>query len=126
MLLLPRKTTATILSFAALMFALGVRKMAPSIDLAAVLDFQPRAGSPEKLPEPARLATQQAEAPAVETVETKPAFAQLVDQSHALESFYKALQRTESGKGVTRVLHYGDSPVTADSITADARSLLQE
>jgi len=28
--------------------------------------------------------------------------------------------------GVTRVLHYGDSPTTADLITADARALLQK
>ena len=43
-----------------------------------------------------------------------------------MEPFYKALQKTESGQGVTRILHYGDSPVTADSITADMRSLLQD
>lgn len=49
----------------------------------------------------------------------------IVDPDGAMKSFYEALRRTESGLGTTRVLHYGDSPVTADSITADARSLFQ-
>lgn len=46
----------------------------------------------------------------------------LVDPRHELDHFYAALLRG----GVTRVLHYGDSPTTADLITADARSLLQK
>jgi lysophospholipase L1-like esterase len=49
----------------------------------------------------------------------------IVDPQGAMRSFYEALQRTETKHGTTRVLHYGDSPVTADSITADARSLFQ-
>src|SRR5277367_3693446 len=45
----------------------------------------------------------------------------------SLRHFYEALGRTEApnSSNVTRVLHYGDSPVTADLITADVRSLLQ-
>jgi lysophospholipase L1-like esterase len=39
----------------------------------------------------------------------------------SLDSFYASLRRG----GVTRILHYGDSPVTADSITSDIRRLLQ-
>jgi lysophospholipase L1-like esterase len=46
----------------------------------------------------------------------------LVDPQHALDHFYSALLRG----GVTRVLHYGDSPTTADLITADARVMLQK
>ena len=46
----------------------------------------------------------------------------------SLDSFYDALRRTESKQpgAVTRILHYGDSPTTADSITSDVRRLLQE
>jgi lysophospholipase L1-like esterase len=40
----------------------------------------------------------------------------------SLDTFFSSLHR---GK-VTRVLHYGDSPTTADSITSDVRQLLQE
>src|SRR5580698_6921797 len=39
----------------------------------------------------------------------------------SLDAFYASLRR---GK-VTRILHYGDSPTTADSITSDVRRLLQ-
>jgi lysophospholipase L1-like esterase len=46
----------------------------------------------------------------------------------SLDTFFKALRRTEAKKpgAVTRILHYGDSPTTADSITADVRRLFQE
>jgi len=52
----------------------------------------------------------------------------LVDQSGALIPFYAALERVEAKQpgAVVRILHFGDSPVTADQITADVRSLLQE
>jgi lysophospholipase L1-like esterase len=45
----------------------------------------------------------------------------------SLDAFYASLRRTESKQpgAITRVLHYGDSPTTADSITADVRRLLQ-
>jgi lysophospholipase L1-like esterase len=46
----------------------------------------------------------------------------LMDPTHALDHFYEALEKG----GVTRVLHYGDSPTTADLITADVRVLLQK
>lgn len=46
----------------------------------------------------------------------------LVDPRHELDHFYGALLQG----GVTRVLHYGDSPTTADLITADARTMLQK
>ena len=42
-----------------------------------------------------------------------------------LEHFYGALARTAKGDGVTRIVHYGDSPTTADLITGDVRHLLQ-
>jgi lysophospholipase L1-like esterase len=45
----------------------------------------------------------------------------------SLDTFYAALRRTELKEpgAVTRILHYGDSPTTADSITSDVRRLLQ-
>jgi lysophospholipase L1-like esterase len=46
----------------------------------------------------------------------------LVDPTHELDHFYKALLKGE----VTRIAHYGDSPTTADLITADARAMLQK
>ncbi len=51
----------------------------------------------------------------------------LVDDSGALDSFYAqlwALQQHGAPQVVT-VLHYGDSPTTADLITGDVRALLQ-
>jgi lysophospholipase L1-like esterase len=51
----------------------------------------------------------------------------LDDSAGALDRFYGALRRTslrEPG-AITRILHYGDSPTTADLITGDIRSLLQ-
>jgi len=46
----------------------------------------------------------------------------LVDPQHELDHFYASLLKG----GLTRILHYGDSPTTADLITADARTMLQK
>jgi lysophospholipase L1-like esterase len=45
----------------------------------------------------------------------------LLNPNGALDPFYEALRRG----GTVRVLHYGDSPTTADLITADVRAMLQ-
>jgi lysophospholipase L1-like esterase len=45
----------------------------------------------------------------------------LSDPAHVLDHFYEALLRGQS----VHILHYGDSPTTADLITADARALFQ-
>ncbi len=60
--------------------------------------------------------------------EQKPGQSLLEDSSGALNAFYAALWRTERGQepNVTRIVHYGDSPTTADLITGDVRSLLQK
>jgi lysophospholipase L1-like esterase len=52
----------------------------------------------------------------------------LVDPHNSLDGFFAALQRAESGElqGKIHILHYGDSPTTADLITADVRARLQE
>jgi lysophospholipase L1-like esterase len=53
--------------------------------------------------------------------EKSPAYSNLSDPEHELDRFYAALS---TGSAV--VLHYGDSPTTADLITADARAMLQK
>jgi lysophospholipase L1-like esterase len=52
----------------------------------------------------------------------------LEDSGGALDHFYASLWRTEKGGAgaVTRVVHYGDSPTTADLITGDVRTILQQ
>lgn len=57
---------------------------------------------------------------ALEHSATSPAFADLYDPRHELDPFYEALDKRDAV-----VLHYGDSPTTADLITADARAMLQ-
>ena len=51
----------------------------------------------------------------------------LDDSAGVLDAFYGALRRTVNGEpgAITRVVHYGDSPTTADLITGDIRALLQ-
>ncbi len=71
---------------------------------------------------------------AVETIEA-PKLAnqvcedQLIDDpTNAMESFNASLARSEDKvKGaITRITHYGDSPITNDGITGTTRQLLQE
>ncbi|MGD0445437.1 MAG: GDSL-type esterase/lipase family protein [Edaphobacter sp.] len=51
----------------------------------------------------------------------------LIDDNGALDHFYAALGSLRNGQTQTvRIVHYGDSPTTADLITGDARDLLQE
>jgi lysophospholipase L1-like esterase len=52
----------------------------------------------------------------------------LFDQAGVLDHFYAALRDLASGRRnrPVRIVHYGDSPTTADLITADAREMLQE
>ena len=52
----------------------------------------------------------------------------LEDNEGALDHFYQALWRTEKQQdgAITRIVHYGDSPTTADLITGDVRSQLQK
>jgi lysophospholipase L1-like esterase len=52
----------------------------------------------------------------------------LADNGGAMNHFYAALQALSDGRRdrPVRVVHYGDSPTTADLITGDARELLQD
>ena len=64
------------------------------------------------------------EAAANLTLETRFLF----DQDGVLDHFYAALQALANGRRdhPVRIVHYGDSPTTADLITGDARELLQD
>ena len=64
---------------------------------------------------------------AKEAVAPAPPQQPLLDPGHALDAFYRSLLRTERREGgaVTTILHYGESPTSADLITSDARRLLQ-
>ncbi len=121
-MLWPKKASLAIVCLGVLVLLLEDAKLARPFTPAEALDFRPR------------------DTPAIEPLVPIPAFKapaaavrrailepNLIDQHDALRAFYLALWRTEVGApgAVTRVLHYGDSPVTADSITADVRSLLQ-
>ena len=52
----------------------------------------------------------------------------LIDGTGALDHFYSALSDLADGRREkpVRIVHYGDSPTTADLITGDARELLQD
>jgi lysophospholipase L1-like esterase len=119
----PKKTSLAIVTFGLLVLLLETAKLARPFTPAEAFDFRPR------------------DTPAIEPLAPIPKFTtpaaaskrpilepNLIDQHDNLRAFYLALWRTELGApgAVTRVLHYGDSPVTADSITADVRSLLQQ
>ena len=51
-----------------------------------------------------------------------------MDDSNSLDPFFDALWKLEQGNGagVVTILHYGDSPTTADLITGDMRAQLQQ
>lgn len=49
------------------------------------------------------------------------------DPARALDNFYAALARTDAKKpgAITRITHYGDSPITNDGITSTVRRMMQ-
>jgi lysophospholipase L1-like esterase len=60
---------------------------------------------------------------------TDPCSADLIeDPARSLDHFYAALADTDIKKpgAITRITHYGDSPITNDGITGTARRLMQE
>jgi lysophospholipase L1-like esterase len=119
----PKKTSLAIATLIALLLLLESAKLARPFTLSEVLDFRPRdIPNVEPLP-PIPATTRPVTARKHPIIEPN-----LMDEHDDLRAFYLALWRTELGApgAITRVLHYGDSPVTADSITADVRSLLQQ
>jgi lysophospholipase L1-like esterase len=55
-------------------------------------------------------------------------FSVFVDDTNSLDPFFAELWKLEQGRqgGVVAILHYGDSPTTADLITGDVRARLQD
>ncbi len=126
MALFPRKATLTILTFLAVAAAPNVLPALKDYQLLewrntlTMLDFVPRKSSLSPVAdEQLRLR------PDVDAAHYR--VFPLNDAHDALHHFFQALERTErrqSGAS-TKIVHYGDSPTTADMITGDARILLQ-
>lgn len=112
----PYKPALAILTFLGILSALPrLSRDLRSVDRAtveAVLDFPAE-----------RIAAGEIE----ESIAPAVADARLVDPANDLSYFYSTLERTERKEpgAVTRIVHYGDSPTTADLITGDVRRLLQ-
>jgi lysophospholipase L1-like esterase len=103
-------------------FVLPAAKVPGPELLTSLMDFTPE-GTPE-IPLVRRVErVEEAAVPA-----PKPGGSLLDDRSGALNAFYASLWRAERGQepNVARIVHYGDSPTTADLITGDVRSLLQK
>ena len=125
---LPRKTSwtiaALILLLASLPYAPGPRRFAglTLVDLEKTLLF-PTTSPPllamKPKPLPPHSNRDRTDTPKVEYLDVPPG---------SLATFFTALGRSERREpgAITRVLHYGDSPTTADSITSDVRALLQK
>ena len=121
------KTTFAILTFVGITL---VPEMLPGLKdtkildwrtVPAVLDFVPRKTSSAPIQqEQLRLRP--------DTDPSNYGVFRIIDPHNALDGFYASLQRTERREpgAVTRILHYGDSPTTADLITSDVRTLLQQ
>jgi len=116
---MPWKTLLAVLTFVGLMLA---PQFAPQLKnlkafdlhgISAVWDLPIPQRSGDTGPDIGELRTQRLEVMAPHN---------LIDPRHELDHFYGALLK---GEGV-RVVHYGDSPTTADLITADVRGFLQQ
>ena len=126
MRVLPPKATLAILTLVALMKApdaMPAFKNYKVLDwhtIPSVLDFAPRKSSAVPIEDEQLRMHPDKDAASYKIF-------RLSDPSHALDHFYEALQRTETRRpgAITRIVHYGDSPTTADLITGDARKLLQ-
>jgi hypothetical protein len=124
---LPRYPTLTILAFAGLMLLTDV---VPSLHSYKVMDWNTVPGVlhfvDRQRSVTAEVEEQQRLRP--DTDPARQAKYPLDDSEHDLDRFYEALHKAEGkGKGAeARILHYGDSPTTADLITSDARALLQK
>jgi lysophospholipase L1-like esterase len=122
---IPVKTTLTVLTFAALLLvpqAFPSLKNYMSIEpksAVAVLTFPLKPAATEALIDP--LASPASLNATLNKRLVAKAPRNLSDPAHVLDHFYEALLK---GEGV-HIIHYGDSPTTADLITADARALLQ-
>jgi lysophospholipase L1-like esterase len=107
----------------------GAQLVAPAIhgpepaQFEAIVDFVP-----ERVPFSPLSRRSEPEPAPVLRIRVPGASPLLDDSAGALEHFYQALWRTERSEenAVTHIVHYGDSPTTADLITGDIRSQLQK
>jgi lysophospholipase L1-like esterase len=124
---MPRKAALAILCFAVIVMAMQASFVPARYRFAAVpwprlLEFHPRAlllhPAVYEIVEPVYKPHQM----------SRNAVPGLSDPAGNLRHFYSALWRTEQRApgAVTRVLHFGDSPTTADLVTADIRTLLHQ
>lgn len=113
-----------VLTLAALAALLGAPHLVPGLErwrrveaasAARVLEFTPRTPAQVEAAEEMRAVV----APQGEVL--------IEDPAGVLDPFFAGLLRTERNErgAVTRIVHYGDSPTTADLITADLRQMLQ-
>lgn len=116
----------TALSIGCLGLLLGGMKLVSLRQIADLIDLSPE--TTVESPVVARRPPQMAMAPTLRLktpTRTRPVL--LEDAGGSLDHFYESLWRTERHEAgaITRVVHYGDSPTTADLITGDVRSQLQ-
>jgi lysophospholipase L1-like esterase len=119
----------TMLSAACAGAALAAAGLVRPAQFMAVVELSPETTVTSPLrarqqPEPVRLS------PAMRPGLKTPAIEEprlLEDSNGGLDAFYKALWRSEGREpeAITRIVHYGDSPTTADLITGDVRRQLQ-
>src|ERR1700716_647972 len=126
MRLLPPKSTLVILTLVALMKAPDAM---PAFKNYKVLDWQPIPSALAFTPRKRSAAPIEDEQLRMHPEKDPASYKifRLSDPAHSLDHFFEALFRTEIKQpgAITRILHYGDSPTTADLITGDARKLLQ-
>jgi lysophospholipase L1-like esterase len=122
---IPVKTTLTVLTFAVLLLvpqAFPSLKNYMSIEpksAVAVVTFPLKSAPAEALIDP--LASPENLSATLNKRLVAKAPRNLFDPAHVLDHFYEALLKGDN----VHIIHYGDSPTTADLITADARALFQ-
>ncbi len=119
------KTVLTVVTFVGLLLVpqavkplKDFRSLEPK-SVAKVLDFPLRLPAEDAAADPLASPANLGEMRTKRLVATAPR--NLFDPAHALDHFYEALLKREG----VHIIHYGDSPTTADLITADARSMFQ-
>lgn len=121
----PRKTFATVAALALL--ALGSGRFVSPEQFSTIANFRWSRLWPMPTVAEAQLKANRTGSPKA-TAATRRMVEPLSDPAASLTAFYEAIERIESGQpgARLRLAHYGDSPTTADLITADIRSLLQK
>jgi lysophospholipase L1-like esterase len=118
--LFPTKTALAVASFTAL---IALPNYVPA--LRGLITATP-AEIPEvwdmPVPEPPELKTRLISLQELRRARDQATAPEHLEASRQLDHFYEALRKG----GTVRVMHFGDSPTTADLITADVRALLQK